>query len=252
MTAPPLVQIKEMSVSYPQRTVLERLNIDLMPETSYALLGPSGCGKTTLIYALAGILPKASTLTGEIINRACSPSTVLQDFGLFPWKTVLENVLLPLALKNSPGTEDESRSLDILETFGLTAHRDDFPASLSGGQKQRVALARALVVRTDLLLLDEPFSSLDALTRETLQDDLRNALARMRATSLLVTHSIEEAVYLGRKILLMDTAGRIIQVFDNPSHSSFSTRKDPAFHEACIAVRKCFEEVYDETSSLAL
>jgi NitT/TauT family transport system ATP-binding protein len=234
-----MIELKNFSVHYPERTALRNLNLAFQRGETYAVIGPSGCGKTTLLYSLADLLPENCRTEGERIRQApLRVSTVLQDYGLFPWKTVLENTILPIELKGKPSPADRTHALAMLERLKLASFEHQYPKALSGGQKQRVAIARSWLMSPDLLLLDEPFSSLDAITREDLQEEVVALYLQSPLTILIVTHSIEEAVYTGKTILLLTRDGEIQAVLDNPGFGSDNFREQPAFYEQCLAVRK--------------
>jgi NitT/TauT family transport system ATP-binding protein len=178
------------------------------PEGSLtALIGPSGCGKTSLIAAMAGLIaPSAGRILvhGEELEGVRDRSAVIfQDGGLLPWKTVRGNAELPLRLRAIPARERRRKVDPILEELGLLDFAAFWPARLSGGMRQRLGVARALACEPDLLLMDEPFSSLDALTRESLQDGLIEVRRRHLVTIVLVTHSIEEAAYLADRAYVL-------------------------------------------------
>ena len=239
-----LVAFKNYSLAYNSYSVLTNLSLELMPNSTYALLGPSGCGKTSLLYAMANLLPDHAFVSGEKDLKAnLKISTVLQEYGLFPWKTVYENTILPFQV----GPSDPSRkisapfkekTLKLLEQLGLGEHIHHYPNALSGGQKQRVALARAGLTSPDLLLLDEPFSSLDALTREDLQDQLKMTLENSTISLFLVTHSIEEAVFLAETIFIMNKNGKIHTVINNSDCSKPHWREDNAYFMQIQQIRK--------------
>ncbi|ACL59991.1 ABC transporter ATP-binding protein [Methylobacterium nodulans] len=179
-----------------------------IPEGQFVcLLGPSGCGKSTLLNAVAGFAP----LTGGTIRVGGRPVTepgpdrgmVFQEYALFPWMTVEQNVRFGLDIKGVPRREAEAIVARITGTLGLSDFRGRFPKDLSGGMRQRVAIARILALDPPVMLMDEPFGALDALTRRTLQDELLRIWAEYRKTIVFVTHSIEEAIYLADRILVM-------------------------------------------------
>ncbi len=239
-----IIALKDYSAGYGSLEVLRKLDLTIKENEAYALLGPSGCGKTTFIYALAGLLPSTCKVEGQLLRpEALTISTVLQDFGLFPWKTVLENALLPLSLKGRLKPEDLSNARDMLKWLKLDAHETHYPSALSGGQKQRVAIARAWLTSPDLLLLDEPFSSLDALTRETLQEEVLALYHRSPLTIVIVTHSIEEAVFMGKNIIILSQGGEIRAKINNPSFGLNNAREQGIFYEKCLEIRKLMKEM---------
>jgi NitT/TauT family transport system ATP-binding protein len=222
---------------------LAGVDLELADGESVALIGPSGCGKSTLLLAMAGVL----RATGGSIKVAGEPlegprlrtGLILQDFGLLPWKTVLQNAELGLLIRHHPAAERRARAMSALERVGLTEFTGLFPSELSGGMRQRLALARALALEADLLLMDEPLSALDALTREDLQDLLLALWEDRRHTAVLVTHSIEEAVYLGRRVFVMTPRpGRVASVVDNPGMGKPSYRQSEAFYAKCAELRR--------------
>ena len=167
----------------------------------------------------------------------------MQDYGLFPWKTVEENIGLPLLLRGEAPERRRQQVQEMLAVLGLEGQGRRYPARLSGGQKQRVAIGRALITNPDILLLDEPFSSLDAITREHLQNLLPALHLRQPFTTVLATHSIEEAVFLGRTILVLGgSPARICAVFDNPGCGGSDYRRHPEFFRLTQAVRGALQE----------
>ncbi|MGQ9823894.1 MAG: ABC transporter ATP-binding protein [Desulfotomaculales bacterium] len=211
-----------------------------------AVIGPSGCGKSTLLYILAGLL---APVRGEVLINGERPapgrrgtSLILQDYGLLPWKTVWENTVLGLVIRRLPRREIHSRGEKVLREMGLWELRKHYPAELSGGQRQRVAIARSLATEPDLLLMDEPFSSLDALTRESFQEILREVAESRGLTVLLVTHDIEEAAYLGRRVIVFTPRpGCVSGVYENPPAGSPGYRKTPEFYRFCTDLRSALE-----------
>jgi ABC-type nitrate/sulfonate/bicarbonate transport system ATPase subunit len=226
--------------------VIDDLTFSLDKGRSMAIIGPSGCGKTTLLYILAG-LTKQTGGKVEINGRNVegpSPdaSFILQDFGLLPWKTVMDNVCLGMKLRGIPAEERTKKADLLLEELGLEQHRDHYPARLSGGERQRVAIGRALATEPKLLLMDEPFSSLDTLTREKMQEMLLDIKKRNGLTMVIVTHSIEEAAFLGDSILVL--GGRpctVRSVVPNPGVGSDGHRGTDSYFTTCKAIRKVVE-----------
>ncbi|MFY9140131.1 MAG: ABC transporter ATP-binding protein [Thermacetogeniaceae bacterium] len=226
------------------------INFQIEQGKSYAIIGPSGCGKTSLIFLMMGLLHPTK---GEILFNGKpllkphrDTALILQEYGLLPWKTVWENAALGLKLRQVDEKEIKCILERVFEELELTECIDRYPSQLSGGQKQRVALARALSLKPKLLLMDEPLSALDALTRENLQEVILKLIKRYQMTSVLVTHSIEEAVYIGQKIVILSgRPGRICAQIDNPEQGTDGYRKKTSYHEKCSEVRSLLE-VYSQ------
>lgn len=238
-----MIEVRDLRVEYPGRppvTALAGVTFSLPAGAACAVIGPSGCGKTTLLHALAGLVAPAAgevRVAGEVVRGPRERTAViLQDFGLFPWKTVWANAVLGLEIRGRLASGRE-RVEALLRELGLWELRHRFPAQLSGGQRQRVAICRALALEPDLLLMDEPFSSLDALTREAMQELLAGILRRGRMTAVLVTHDIAEAAFLGRHILVM-APGRVAWQVPNPGALEPGYRATPAFHQLCSRLRE--------------
>ncbi|BCV20046.1 ABC transporter ATP-binding protein [Moorella sp. Hama-1] len=207
------------------------------------LIGPSGCGKTTLLYLLAGLLKPTRgeiQINGALVTRPRRQTAIiLQDYGLLPWKTVWKNAALGLELRGCPRRQQQRLLEPLLAALGLAGLEQRYPAQLSGGQKQRVAIARALSLEPDTLLMDEPFSALDALTREGLQQTLVDIHRQRRLTTVLVTHNIEEAVFLGQQIVVLTAApGRLKAVLENPEAGTPDYRFSETFHRNCSRLRQ--------------
>ncbi len=191
------------------REVVALKGIDLtIPRGQFVcLLGPSGCGKSTLLNAMAGFqLPtqgRISVSGREVKMPGPERGMVFQEYALFPWMTVGDNVAFGLELKRLPRRDIETRVDALLKTLGLSDFKGRYPKDLSGGMRQRVAIARVLAIDSPILLMDEPFGALDALTRRTLQDELIRIWAEFQKTIVFVTHSIEEAIYLADRIVVM-------------------------------------------------
>jgi NitT/TauT family transport system ATP-binding protein len=215
------IQVQALTRTFGDGAVVafEDLALEVRENESLCIVGPSGCGKTTLLRCMAGLLDPSDgrvLLDGKPITEP-SPSVamVFQHFGLFPWKTVYENVGYGLKLRGVPRGEWRRRLQPQLDLVGLTGFESAYPYQLSGGMQQRAGLARALAVDPDVLLMDEPFGSLDAQTREVLQEELLRILDRARKTMVFVTHSIDEAILLGDRIVVMSARpGRVREVID--------------------------------------
>lgn len=241
----PYLSIKSLRVDYEQKgepvTALASVSLSLAQGKRGVIIGPSGCGKSTLINVLAGL---NSHYLGQALIGGNPPASggetalILQNFGLLPWKTVWDNVILGLQLRKKAAAEMKTRTDSILEKLGLAPLAKRYPAQLSGGQRQRVAIARALVLEPKLLLMDEPFSSLDALTREEIQDFLLEIWEETSLTVLLITHNIEEAVLLGQKIFIMSPGpGQIQEEVENKLAGAGHLRGKVQFLEMCSFLR---------------
>ena len=207
-------------------------------EELLALVGPSGCGKSTLLNMVAGLLaPSAGTIAFEGELRPGRPPTamVFQEFALFPWRTVQANVELGLEEAGRPAAERHAIARTFIELTGLGGFEAKYPHQLSGGMRQRVGIARALAVDPAVLLMDEPFSALDAQTRQLMQEELLGIWARTRQTILYVTHNIHEAVWMAdRVVVLSRRPGRVLEIVDVklPRPRTESMLGEPAFVHA--------------------
>ena len=204
------IEARRVSVRYGALPALQDIDLDVRRGEFVTLVGPSGCGKSTLLRLVAGLLPASG---GDL--RVASPrraiAFVFQDPTLLPWRTVHANVRLPLELAGRPDPEQRAAADAALALVGLAEFAAAHPAELSGGMKMRASLARALVARPELLLLDEPFGALDELTRERLDDELLRLWERDRWTALAVTHSVDEAVLLSDRVIVLSARpGRIV------------------------------------------
>ncbi len=245
-----MIEIKDLVVKYRRRNeetlVLDNININIGTGDIYTFIGPSGCGKSTLLYVLSGIL---GDYTGSVSidGRAIDPKTqriglILQNYGLLPWKNVYHNTMLGMKIKNDQQVLDDYGRY-ILQQLGIDALLDRYPKELSGGQQQRVAIARAFILRPDLLLMDEPFSALDAISREELQDLFLKIWKENNVTTAFITHSVDEALYLGSKIVVFSAApGKILEVVDNPCFQLDNLRFRDEYHDMCINLRKILDK----------
>lgn len=210
---PPLLQVEGVNLQYRTHERLIQathdVSFDVWPADRFVLLGPSGCGKSSLLKAIGGFLTPVSgsiRLAGETVTQpGPDRMMVFQEFDqLPPWKTVLANVAFPLIASRRAGrAEAKERAEYFLQKVGLGAFRNAYPNTLSGGMKQRVAIARSLALHPQVLLMDEPFAALDALTRRKMQEELLHLWEDVRFTLLFVTHSIEEALIVGSRVLLL-------------------------------------------------
>ena len=221
--------------------VLEDVSLQVGAGASCAVIGPSGCGKTSLLFLLAGLLkPTAGTV--RVADRSRT-GVILQHYGLLPWKSVAANIALGLRLQGADRERTRARVDELLVEMDLAAFADHFPGQLSGGMQQRVALARALATEPRLLLMDEPLSALDALTRERLQHTILGVWQRHRVTMVLVTHSIEEAVFLGQTVVVLTSRpARVAAVVDNPGAGRSDYRQSETFFHQCHQLRTLIRE----------
>jgi NitT/TauT family transport system ATP-binding protein len=190
--------------------VLHDINLTVPEGEFCCVLGPSGCGKTTLLNLIAGFIePTRGRITfngSRVLSPGPDRGVVFQDANLFPWLTVLENVMFGLRQREMTREKRFTAALHYLETVGMAGHTDAYPHTLSGGMRQRVSIARVLALEPRALLMDEPFSNLDTNARERLQDELLRIWEAQRRTVVYVTHSVEEAVYLADRVIVMGTA----------------------------------------------
>ena len=229
---------KQYAIEGKPLTVLENINLAVKPGEFVSIVGASGCGKSSLLRLIVGLEAEYSgdiLLDGErIVSTSLERGIVFQDHRLFPWLNVEQNVAV--ALKNSPLSAKEKRDTvrEHIELVGLQDFTDAYPHQISGGMAQRVAIARGLVNRPSVLLLDEPLGALDALTRARLQGELQNIWAKEKITMILVTHDVDEAVFLGDRVVVMQpNPGRIRRILDidlprprNRSDSRFIALRD--------------------------
>lgn len=253
-----MIEINDLTFAYGGHPpIFERLNLRVNRGDSWSVIGPSGCGKTTFLYLLAGLRhPKSGTILieGEPVSRP-RPQTglVLQDHGLLPWSSVAENARLGLNIWELYGSDGKHAPLDKklnkneadqqvnywLEKLGIDELKDQYPSRLSRGQRQRTAIARTLVMEPNLLLLDEPFSALDAPTREDLESVIIKLHQELNITYIIVTHDIEVAVVMGKKILTLRAGyNQTPIILENDCAGTIDNRNQAAFHAKCEELRK--------------
>lgn len=250
------VEVRNASVIYGAQTdapvhALSNIDLQIQEGEFVALIGPSGCGKTTLMRVIAD-LEKISA--GEVLVNGVSPHDarlaraygyVFQAPALFPWRTVLANVMLPLHIQGRPKAEAKAIALQHLERVGLTGFESKYPWQLSGGMQQRVSIARALSFEPQILMMDEPFGALDEITRDRLNEQLQQLWQRERRTVVFVTHSISEAVYLATRIVVMSPRpGRIAKVIQSqlPDERHLGLRDSADFVNLAHEVREALAE----------
>ena len=214
-----------------------------------SVVGPSGCGKTTLLRVLAGLIAKTSgtvNLAGSAVNGPSRDvGIVFQSPILLPWRSVLDNVMLPIEILKLNRADYRKRALELIEMVGLDEFADKLPSELSGGMQQRAAIARALVHNPRILLMDEPFGALDALTREQMNMELQRIWAESGKTVFLITHSIPEAVFLGDRVLVMtNRPGKVDRIIDVgiPRPRLLDSMGTPRFGEVATQIRALFEQ----------
>jgi len=243
---PPVVAARDLRHVFPDGTVaLDGIDLWVGEGSFVAVLGPSGCGKSTLLRLISGLERVSEGHLTVQFREHAGLAFVFQDAHLMPWRTVLDNVALPLELRGVPRTEARRRALEPLADVELSDAVARFPDELSGGMRMRVSIARALVTEPALLLLDEPFAALDELTRQRLDERLRALWHRRKMTVIFVTHSLSEAVFLAeRAIVLSRRPGRVVldHRVDLPGARAESIRAEVAFARQVAAVYKALEE----------
>jgi ABC-type nitrate/sulfonate/bicarbonate transport system ATPase subunit len=240
-----MVEIQGVSKSF-QKTVknnstelraLANVNLSIRENEFVSIIGPSGCGKTTLLKIIDGLIPcdgGTIAINGKQVTKpGPDRAVVFQTFALLPWRTVLANVEFSLELRHMPKEERTNTARDYIKRVGLADFENHYPHELSGGMQQRAGLARALAVNPMILLMDEPFGSVDAQTRQLLQEELLELWQRERKTVIFVTHSMDEAVYLSDRVVVMTPRpGKVAEVLDVPlprPRLADEVRRDPKF-----------------------
>ena len=242
----PYMQVRDLHITFAAENgglqALQGVEFNIDQQQFVCVIGPSGSGKSTLLRVIAGLLEPSR---GEIVfntsdDNAIRIGFVFQQANLMPWRTVIENIMLPLDLLNINEQDAHNKALELIELVGLSGFEESWTQDLSGGMAQRVAIARALIQDPDLLLLDEPFGALDALTREQMGEELLRVWQSRRTTVLMVTHSISEALLLSDRVLcLSNRPGRIINDIkvDFPRPRQEALRYTPAFSELSRQLR---------------
>jgi NitT/TauT family transport system ATP-binding protein len=253
--AAPLISVRELTKVYPTAKgervqALSRISLDIAQGEFVSLVGPSGCGKTTVLRILAGLIADYTgdvSVSGKALHGPSREvGVVFQDANLMPWRTALANVLLPAEVLGLNRKQAKLRAQELLTMVGLEGFERKLPGELSGGMRQRVAIARALIHDPAVLLLDEPFGALDAMTRDTMNVELASIAARSKKTVFLITHSIAEAVFLSDRVLVMSSRpGRIVEVIpvELPRPRGLDIIADPGFAATVLRIRRLLDGV---------
>jgi len=250
---PPVIEINGVTKTY--RTgdgeveSLKPLDFTINDGEFIVVVGPSGCGKTTLLKMLAGLLtPSAGEIRveGHVVTRPHrNVGVVFQSPLLLPWRRVLGNVMMPVEVKGLPPETYRQRALDLLKMVGLAGFEKKYPWQLSGGMQQRVSICRALVHDPKIVLMDEPFGALDAMTREKMNVELQRIQRETKKTVLLITHSIPEAVFLADRVMVMSKRpGKVVAVYEVPlaRPRSLDMLADPVFADMTRTIRAHFSD----------
>ena len=247
-----LVELRGLEKTYATRTgdvhALSAVDLEIRQGEFVAIVGPSGCGKTTLLKILAGLEEHTAgeaALGGHPIRAGSGDvGMVFQKATLLPWQDILANVLLPLSLRRRPTAADRAKAIELLRMAGIEEFARKRPHELSGGMQQRAAICRALVHDPSLLLMDEPFGALDAMTRDTLNVEVNRIWRETGTTAVLITHSISEAVFLAERVIVMSPRpGRIVEEVVVPfgRERSLDLLGDPEFAALSARIRSHFE-----------
>lgn len=246
------MRVEDLVLDYGHGPVLDGLSFDLARGGTLSVIGPSGCGKSTLLYLLAGLKQPDRgriLLPGRQESEKSRIAFILQDYGLFPWKTVRDNLSLPLKLRGDSPARQREAVAAMLDELRLTGLEQRYPAELSGGQRQRVAVGRALITEPDVLLMDEPFSSLDAITREHMQNLVLELWKARRPTCVLVTHDVAEAVFLGERVMVLHgRPARNVLWLENPCFGDPLGRERDAYFALTRQVHTALGRAAADTS----
>lgn len=248
MSHTPILTIRDLHAVFPNENgglhALGGVTFDVRPREFVCVLGPSGSGKTTLLRILAGLVKPASGSFMFGHGEQPSIGMVFQQANLMPWRTVIENIKLPLDVKNMDNQTAQAKAHEMVELIGLQGFEDSLPRDLSGGMAQRVAIARALIHDPDLLLLDEPFASLDAMTRERMWTELSRIWHARQKTVIMVTHSINESLFLADRVLVLTQRPGKIKLdvdVDLPRPRKDDIRYTPHFGKLARKLREAIE-----------
>jgi NitT/TauT family transport system ATP-binding protein len=239
VSSDPIIQFDDVDFAYGKIPIISKLSFAVAAGTLSCVIGPSGCGKTTVLRLVAGFVQAAGGVVWVAGQKRTRPTrdvaVVFQDYGraLLPWRNVYDNVSLALEAAHVPRGERRVRIESVLELVSLQNHAGKFPAQLSGGMQQRLQIARCLAQEPKILLMDEPFGALDAMTRATLQDELLRIQSERGVSVLFVTHDLEEALYLGNQVVALQAnpgrLGRLVEVPLPFPRDQLTTREHPDF-----------------------
>jgi NitT/TauT family transport system ATP-binding protein len=250
----PLISVRKVDKTYASArgdiAALAGISLDVLPGEFVSILGPSGCGKSTLLKCIGGLTAISSGSIEIEGSKVAGPPRnagfVFQRDVLLDWRNVLDNVLLPAEFNGLDRQRWRARAEELLDTLGLEGYGARYPWELSGGMRQRVAICRGLLLDPSLILMDEPFGALDAITRDELNMELSRIWERSRKTVLFITHSITEAIFLSTRVVVMDkNPGRIAEIveIDLPRVRTLALRETPAFADYAKALRATFEQL---------
>lgn len=248
-----MIAVEDVSVSYESAgkrvNALEHFNLEVEKGAICAMIGPSGCGKSTLLKVIAGL---HNVYTGKVLLNGSVPDPkkdrigfVPQQYGLLNWATAYENAVLGLKIKGDSLKTEKEQIASLLGDLGLTKLQKKYPLQLSGGEQQRVAIARAFLLKPQILLMDEPFSALDAINREKMQSIFLSLWKKHAVTTVFVTHSVEEALSVGQRIaLLTPSPGRLARVIDNPLFGQGDLRACKEYYDLAVELRRMAGEIW--------
>lgn len=248
-----MIAVEDVSVSYESAgkrvNALEHFNLEVEKGAICAMIGPSGCGKSTLLKVIAGL---HTDYTGQVLLNGSVPDPkkdrigfVPQQYGLLNWATAYENAVLGLKIKGDSLKTEKEQIASLLGDLGLTKLQKKYPLQLSGGEQQRVAIARAFLLKPQILLMDEPFSALDAINREKMQSIFLSLWEKHAVTTVFVTHSVEEALSVGQRIaLLTPSPGRLARVIDNPLFGQGDLRACKEYYDLAVELRRMAGEIW--------
>lgn len=245
-----MLTLTNINLSYGDTQALRQLNLSINDGEIVSVLGPSGCGKTSLLNILAGNIRSDSgevLLNGAAIDyKKQTIGLISQGYGLLPWMTVYKNIILPLKIKKL-NIRDYSERIDkTMRVLGISQLKNRYPGSLSGGQRQRTAIASAFILNLNLLLMDEPFSALDQVSKEACQELFFYIWKEKQPTTLFATHSVEEAVFLGQRIIIISSApGQVLEIIENPTFGLDNVRLSDEYSEICRKIRRLAKSRWD-------